>query len=169
MLLRTRILSRWSLSGLGALGLFLLLAGSDPSSGQPPSREQQAAELEKQIEALNKKLNELRRSNGVTAATVVTPDDAYATLPEHRRSRSLYDTGPYYRLFDERIRFYLDSVLDKLEHPPFAAGPALLAAVTRDWSIGTLETLPPHCRAGDNSKAFVGGFRLWEEPYARME
>ena len=29
-----------------------------------------------------------------------------------------------------------------LEHPPFAAGPALLAAVTRDWSIGTLETLP---------------------------
>ena len=28
MLLRTRILSRWSLSGLGALGLFLLLAPS---------------------------------------------------------------------------------------------------------------------------------------------
>jgi polyphosphate glucokinase len=26
-----------------------------------------------------------------------------------------------------------------------------------------LEVLPPHCRAGDNSNAFCGGFRLWED------
>jgi polyphosphate glucokinase len=26
-----------------------------------------------------------------------------------------------------------------------------------------LKKLPPHCRAGDNSKAFVGGYRMWEE------
>jgi polyphosphate glucokinase len=26
-----------------------------------------------------------------------------------------------------------------------------------------LETLPPHCRAGDNANAFRGGFRLWGE------
>ena len=25
-----------------------------------------------------------------------------------------------------------------------------------------LDTLPPHCRAGDNANAFRGGFRLWE-------
>ena len=29
-------------------------------------------------------------------------------------------------------------------------------------NVHQLETLPPGCRAGDNSNAFVGGFRLWE-------
>jgi hypothetical protein len=29
-------------------------------------------------------------------------------------------------------------------------------------NVDKLETLPPGCRAGDNSLAFVGGFRLWE-------
>jgi polyphosphate glucokinase len=27
-----------------------------------------------------------------------------------------------------------------------------------------LKTLPPGCRLGDNSSAFTGGFRLWDEP-----
>lgn len=27
-----------------------------------------------------------------------------------------------------------------------------------------LKKLPPGCRAGDNANAFVGGFRLWEDP-----
>ena len=51
----------------------------------------------------------------------------------------------------------------------------LRAALVADYvvlgggNIKKLDTLPPECRAGDNSKAFVGGFRLWEEPYARME
>ena len=27
-----------------------------------------------------------------------------------------------------------------------------------------LKTLPPSCRLGDNSTAFTGGFRLWDEP-----
>jgi polyphosphate glucokinase len=27
-----------------------------------------------------------------------------------------------------------------------------------------LKTLPPDCRLGDNSTAFTGGFRLWDEP-----
>jgi polyphosphate glucokinase len=29
-------------------------------------------------------------------------------------------------------------------------------------NVKKLETLPPHCRAGDNANAFCGGFRLWE-------
>jgi glucose-6-phosphate isomerase len=29
-----------------------------------------------------------------------------------------------------------------------------------------LKELPPHCRAGDNANAFLGGFRLWEMPSA---
>jgi len=30
-------------------------------------------------------------------------------------------------------------------------------------NVKKLKVLPPGCRAGDNSHAFVGGFRLWEE------
>ena len=33
-------------------------------------------------------------------------------------------------------------------------------------NVGKLEALPPHSRAGDNSNAFRGGFRLWEEDNA---
>ena len=29
-------------------------------------------------------------------------------------------------------------------------------------NVNRLKKLPPHCRAGDNSNAFAGGFRLWE-------
>jgi polyphosphate glucokinase len=32
-----------------------------------------------------------------------------------------------------------------------------------------LETLPPKCRAGNNANAFIGGFRLWEDPAALAE
>src|SRR5438093_5206735 len=34
-------------------------------------------------------------------------------------------------------------------------------------NVRKLDTLPPHSRAGDNANAFRGGFRLWEEKYAR--
>jgi photosystem II stability/assembly factor-like uncharacterized protein len=62
------------------LGLFLLLALSDSSTGQQPSRAQQAAEIEKQIEALNKKLAEVRRGNGIVTVGTVGPE-VEGTLP----------------------------------------------------------------------------------------
>jgi polyphosphate glucokinase len=31
-------------------------------------------------------------------------------------------------------------------------------------NVHKLKKLPPGCRAGDNSNAFLGGFRLWENP-----
>ena len=31
-------------------------------------------------------------------------------------------------------------------------------------NVHQLDTLPPGCRAGDNANAFLGGFRLWEQP-----
>jgi polyphosphate glucokinase len=37
-------------------------------------------------------------------------------------------------------------------------------------NVKKLETLPPHCRAGDNANAFRGAFRLWgkdAQPHAR--
>ena len=33
-------------------------------------------------------------------------------------------------------------------------------------NVAKLEALPPQCRAGDNSNAFRGGFRLWEDENA---
>jgi hypothetical protein len=32
-----------------------------------------------------------------------------------------------------------------------------------------LKELPPGARLGDNSTAFIGGFRLWEEPGAQAK
>jgi SM-20-related protein len=110
------------------------------------------------------------------SATVVTPDDAYATLPEHRRSHSLYDTGPYYQLFDDRIRFYLDSVLDELEHPPFAItrlDAGISANNHEDFFGPHRDNSDPPCRSREISyvyyfhrepKAFSGGeLRIYEE------
>jgi polyphosphate glucokinase len=34
-------------------------------------------------------------------------------------------------------------------------------------NVKNLKELPPGCRAGDNANAFLGGFRLWEEPTDR--
>jgi predicted NBD/HSP70 family sugar kinase len=35
-------------------------------------------------------------------------------------------------------------------------------------NVKKLKKLPPHTRAGDNSNAFIGGFRIWEgESHAR--
>jgi polyphosphate glucokinase len=34
-------------------------------------------------------------------------------------------------------------------------------------NVKKLKELPPGCRAGDNANAFLGGFRLWEEPANR--
>lgn len=31
-------------------------------------------------------------------------------------------------------------------------------------NVNELDELPPGCRAGDNANAFLGGFRMWEEP-----
>jgi polyphosphate glucokinase len=34
-------------------------------------------------------------------------------------------------------------------------------------NVKKLDVLPPGCRAGDNANAFLGGFRLWEDPEDR--
>jgi polyphosphate glucokinase len=34
-------------------------------------------------------------------------------------------------------------------------------------NVKKLKTLPAYCRAGTNENAFVGGFRLWDEPENR--
>jgi polyphosphate glucokinase len=34
-------------------------------------------------------------------------------------------------------------------------------------NVKKLKELPPGCRAGDNANAFLGGFRLWEQPQQR--
>jgi polyphosphate glucokinase len=45
----------------------------------------------------------------------------------------------------------------------------LIAAIEPDdvvlggGNVKELKEMPPHCRAGDNANAFLGGFRLWEK------
>jgi photosystem II stability/assembly factor-like uncharacterized protein len=56
-----------------AVGLLTLLAVPGPAPSQPPSRDQQISDLQKQIDALAKKLEELRRAP-VPATTPTTPD-----------------------------------------------------------------------------------------------
>jgi len=34
-------------------------------------------------------------------------------------------------------------------------------------NVKNLKEMPPGCRAGDNANAFLGGFRLWDEPSER--
>jgi polyphosphate glucokinase len=35
-------------------------------------------------------------------------------------------------------------------------------------NVKCLKHLPPQCRAGSNANAFLGGFRLWDEPVTRI-
>jgi len=35
-------------------------------------------------------------------------------------------------------------------------------------NIKKLTVLPPGCRAGNNTNAFLGGFRLWEDVQSRL-
>jgi len=50
----------------------------------------------------------------------------------------------------------------------------LIAALLPDYvvlgggNVRKLKDLPPHCRKGENSNAFRGGFRLWEESGAKV-
>jgi polyphosphate glucokinase len=62
----------------------------------------------------------------------------------------------------KKWREYVDDVVNRLR-----------AAMVADYvvlgggNVRKLKMLPLHCRAGDNSKAFIGGFRLWEGTYHR--
>jgi polyphosphate glucokinase len=62
------------------------------------------------------------------------------------------------RLGKKRWRHNVEDVVERL-----------IAALEPDVVIGggnakKLKKLPAACRAGDNNNAFLGGFRLWEEP-----
>ena len=50
----------------------------------------------------------------------------------------------------------------------------LSAALAPDYivlgggNVSKLKELPPNCQAGDNSNAFAGGFRLWEDAHVQV-
>jgi photosystem II stability/assembly factor-like uncharacterized protein len=62
---------------LVAIGLFHVLAAPGPAADQPPSREQQIAELEKQLAALSARLAELK-----AASPNISPTQPEGTLPD---------------------------------------------------------------------------------------
>ncbi len=55
-----------------------------------------------------------------------------------------------------------EAVTDVVARLTTALGPD--DVVLGGGNVKNLDTLPPGCRAGDNSNAFAGGFRLWEQP-----
>ena len=63
------------------------------------------------------------------------------------------------RLGKKKWRRYVADVVEQLKN-------ALEAdyVVLGGGNAKLLKTLPPGCRLGDNSTAFTGGFRLWEDP-----
>jgi polyphosphate glucokinase len=78
------------------------------------------------------------------------------TFEDHVGERGLLAFGK------KKWRKYVDDVVNRLRS-------AMVAdyVVLGGGNVRKLETLPLHCRAGDNSKAFIGGFRLWEGTYHR--
>jgi polyphosphate glucokinase len=63
------------------------------------------------------------------------------------------------RLGKKKWRRYVARIADELKN-------ALEAeyVILGGGNAKLLKTLPPGCRLGDNSTAFTGGFRLWDEP-----
>jgi polyphosphate glucokinase len=87
-----------------------------------------------------------------------------AHLP-YRKGRSFEDyvgVRGLERLGKRKWRHFVEDVTARLR-----------AAMVADYvvlgggNVRKLKTMPANCRMGDNSKAFVGGFRLWQEPYVR--
>jgi polyphosphate glucokinase len=67
------------------------------------------------------------------------------------------------RLGKKKWRKYVNDVVSLLSA---ALGPD--DVILGGGNVHKLKELPPHCRAGDNSNAFRGGFRLWEDADAQV-
>ena len=61
----------------------------------------------------------ISRETDFQAGTVVTAESERALMLDHRRSRLLYELGPFFSLLTGRVRHFLDYALEKLAHEPF--------------------------------------------------
>jgi SM-20-related protein len=61
----------------------------------------------------------ISREADFQAGTVMANQSEQAVMLEHRRSRLLFDLGPYFSLVTDRMRCCFDSVLEKLGHESF--------------------------------------------------
>ncbi|MGA2371177.1 MAG: ROK family protein [Candidatus Korobacteraceae bacterium] len=66
------------------------------------------------------------------------------------------------RFGKKKWRSYVEDVVDRL-----AAALGADEVVLGGGNVKCLKELPAHTRPGDNTNAFVGGFRLWEESAAQ--
>lgn len=65
------------------------------------------------------------------------------------------------RFGKKKWRIYVEDVVER-----FVRATQPDDVVMGGGQVKILKQLPPHCRAGNNANAFLGGFRLWEEPAA---
>src|SRR5258707_450385 len=87
---RKRPQHRWL---LGCLATFILAAVPGQSAGQSTAPQQQIGDVEKQIEALNKRLAELRKTNGA-AAPATQPASDPALDPNWIKALNWRSIGP---------------------------------------------------------------------------
>jgi polyphosphate glucokinase len=62
------------------------------------------------------------------------------------------------RLGEKKWRKHVTEMIDRLI-PALELDDVVLGG----GNVKNLKELPPHCRAGDNANAFLGGFRLWDD------
>jgi polyphosphate glucokinase len=82
----------------------------------------------------------------------------------YKKGRSFEDyvgNAGLQRIGKKKWRVVVGDVVARLRHA-FIADYVVLGG----GNVKKLEELPPSCRAGDNSRAFIGGVRLWEGPEA---
>jgi Rps23 Pro-64 3,4-dihydroxylase Tpa1-like proline 4-hydroxylase len=61
----------------------------------------------------------LHNAPAFRATQVIGPDGASLLDPQHRRSRVLFDLGPYHGIFSHRLMTFLPHVLQRLGRPEF--------------------------------------------------
>ena len=61
----------------------------------------------------------ISREPDFQAGTVITAESEGAVMLDHRRSRLLYELGPFLSLVTDRVRHFLDYTLQRLAHAPF--------------------------------------------------
>jgi polyphosphate glucokinase len=76
-----------------------------------------------------------------------------ATYEDYVGERALERSGK--RKWRRQVADVVDRLVAALEPEDVVIG---------GGNVKILKDLPPHCRAGDNANAFLGAFRLWDQP-----
>ncbi len=92
MMLHQQVSLRQSVGKLTTFAILTLISFGGLAQGQQPSRDQQINDLQKQLDALNKKLDELKRAGA--SATTPTPSQETKLNPDWIKALTWRSIGP---------------------------------------------------------------------------